>query len=216
MSIPPWTAGPEVVTILEEVRAKNHNKRLENAKVALCFNDSKPFIKERFNWGKASKFSSLAKLWHAKDKKYDFQILLPADGWYQVLQGEQREAWLDLHLCRFRPEMIPATVEENGKKKVIKDKFGRIEYTDEIRLDEQTGEPIWKVDPLDLHVFAENAKRYGVWCECLQEFKEALGHEKVHKGKITANAECSFKANVEPDEEEVPYEYLKKIGVGMD
>jgi hypothetical protein len=209
MAKKPWPAGQEVVTLLDHIKHKNH-ERLELAKVAIAFIDAKAFVKGRFNWGKSRKLSPVAKLWHHKDKVYDYEIILPADGWHQVLQGIQREAWIDLHLSRFRPEMIPAFIEENGKKKPVKDDFGRIEYTNEMKLDEETGSPIWLCDPLDLHVFADNAARYGVWCEDLQDFKTALKEgdkdEEVNffqMGKLTANADVVFTPNLEPPVDEM-------------
>ncbi|MEV8810489.1 hypothetical protein AB0066_25520, partial [Klebsiella pneumoniae] len=84
---------------------------------------------------------------------------------------------MDLHLTRFHPEMIPdmeggdedaAPADADGppkkgkKPKPKKDKFGRVIYTNDVKLDEESGEPIWRVDPLDLHVFAKNAARYGL------------------------------------------------------
>jgi len=218
MANQPWPAAPDVVALMETIKSKNH-KQLDLAKVALAFEDTKVFKKGRFNWGKAKKFTAGAKLWHPKDKKYDFEITLPADGWYQVLQGVQKEAWLDLHLSRFRPEMKPVMLEINGKQKPKKDEWGRIEYSDEMKIDEKTSEPIWVVDPLDLHVFADNASRYGVWCETLQDFKAALAEseQREERRAFTPNADVTFSANMPPvDDEQMPYEYLKKIGVGMD
>lgn len=212
-----WPAADDVIELMEFIRHKHHH-RLEQAKIAVAFVDAKPFVKGRFNWGKAKKFTTQAKLWHAKDKKYDFEITLPADGWYQVLQGVQKEAWIDLHLCRFRPEMMPVTAEVNGKVKPVKDEFGRIQYTDQVKIDDKTGEPIWCVDPLDLHVLTENASHYGLWCEDLQDFGAAILESQAQQGegKIVANAEVAFKSNPVPDENHVPYEYAKKVGQGMD
>jgi len=213
-----WPAPADVVGLMEEVKEQNH-PRLELAKVALAFVDAKAFLKGRFNWGKARKFTPQAKLWHAKDKKYDFEITLPADGWYQVLQGVQKEAWLDLHLSRFRPEMKPVMVEVNGKQKPVKDDFGRIEYTNDMKIDEKTGEPIWCVDPLDLHVFSDNAARYGVWCQDLQDFEAALveSKSKERQSRFIPNADVVFTPHLPPvEDEEMPYEYMKKLGMGMD
>lgn len=237
MAKKPWPAAPDVVQLMEHVKAKHH-PLLIDATVALAFIDAKPFTKNRFNWGKASKFSSLNQLWQAKEQKYIYQILLPADGWYQVLAGVQREAWLDLHLTRFHPEMIAAFDEgpeagegeeaaakkKKGKPKPKKDKFGRIVYTNDVKLDEETGEPLWKVDPLDLHVFAVNAKRYGLWCEDLQLIGDAVGGAEAPQadlfcnGKgIVPNAECSFKPaqtdleQLEDGEGDGAFQYHQKL-----
>lgn len=240
MAKKPWPAAQNVIDLMEHVKAKNH-PLLVDATVAVAFIDSKPFAKNRFNFGKASKFSSLNQLWQAKDQKYTYQILLPADGWYQVLVGIQLEAWLDLHLTRFHPEMIPDMegVEDHNdapdgedapkggkfkkKPKPKKDKFGRVIYTNDVKLDEETGEPIWQVDNLDLHVFAKNAARYGLWCEDLQNFGEAVGavdEQKVEIPKligntgIIPNSDCSFKANdvgVLEEGGDAEYAYHQKI-----
>lgn len=232
MAKKPWPAAPDVVQLMEHVKAKHH-PLLIDATVALAFIDAKPFTKNRFNWGKAGKFSSFNQLWQAKEQKYIYQILLPADGWYQVLAGVQREAWLDLHLTRFHPEMIAAfdegpeagegeEVAAKKKGKPKKDKFGRIVYTNDVKLDEESDEPIWKVDNLDLHVFASNAKRYGLWCEDLQLIGDAVGNEApaidlcTAKG-IVPNAECSFKPyhadleQLEDGEGDGAFEYHQRL-----
>jgi hypothetical protein len=239
MAKKPWPASQEVIALMEQVKAKNH-PLLIDAKVAVAFIDAKPFTKNRFNFGKASKFSSLNQLWQAKDQKYVYQILLPADGWYQVLGGMQLEAWLDLHLSRFHPEMIPdmdaGEVEQdapvdgdvpkgkvNKKAKPKKDKFGRVIYTNDVKLDEETGEPIWQVDNLDLHVFAKNATRYGLWCEDLQNFGDAVAQpDEQQVGLFGAtgfipNSECTFKPNPVngtqdlEDGGDAEYSYYQKI-----
>ncbi len=240
MAKKPWPAAQEVINLMEHVKAKNH-PLLIDATVAVAFIDSKPFTKNRFNFGKASKFSSLNQLWQPKDQKYTYQILLPADGWYQVLAGIQLEAWLDLHLTRFHPEMIPdmegavdqndAPVDEDAPKggkfkkkpKPKKDKFGRVIYTNDVKLDEERGEPIWQVDGLDLHVFAKNAARYGLWCEDLQNFGEAVGAPEEQQIKppkllgasgIIPNSDYSFKVNdiaVIENAENAEYVYHQRI-----
>lgn len=166
-----WRANEEVFNLLNQVKEKNHHPRLQQASVAVCFNDSPPFRKDKFNWGSVSKFSPLAKLWQGA--KFDFCITLSSDAWITVLDNPQREALLDLHLTRCSVQRIPETVVENGKKKVIKDEWGRVRYTEEIKLSED-GEPIWIVEKLDLEVMQENVKRYGCWLDCFSEFKDVL------------------------------------------
>lgn len=165
-----WQANSDIVQHLEELKEKHH-PHLETARIALGFVESKPFIKGRFNWGKTSKFSKLAKLW--QEVKYDFCIVLCSDAWHDILNTEQRDALLDLHLSRCSVEYEPAIVEENGVKKVVKDEFGRVQYTTEMRFDDE-GIPKWTVLPLDLNVFADNASRYGLWCDELLEFQSAV------------------------------------------
>jgi len=154
-----------------------YHPHLAAANIAVDIVDSKAYVKNEINLGKVSKFSQSAKLWMA-EQKYDFRITLVQDVWYEILDNAQRQATLDLHLTRCQVELIPNSVIENGKKKVIKDEHGRIEYTNEVKtLDD--GSPAWKVLPLNLHVISQNIKRFGVWCEDIMELKMALEEENA-------------------------------------
>jgi hypothetical protein len=208
MALAPWAADSTVTELFDKVKEKYHLPRLDEATVAVCFVDQKPFNKGRFNWGKVRRFQQIDKLWHPDSKKYDFLIVIPADAWNRVLSGEQREALADLHLSRCSVEYEPVTEEITVrgivKKKIVKDDWDRVEYTQEIKRDKETDEPKWKILPLDLHVFSENVQRFGVWCEELLNFKEALEDdhdtkitEITEEVKITANAASRY------DDEEV-------------
>jgi Putative phage metallopeptidase len=166
MSMNPWKAPNEVFDLLSLVKDKNHNPRLSEASVVVSFDESKPFINNKLNLGKVTKFSPLAKLWQMQ--KHDFCISISRDLWQLILTDSQKEAYLDLQLLRCDAEYLPKETEENGKKIKIKDEYGRIQYTDQIKLNED-GEPKWKVLPLDLEIFLENVKRYGLWMETLEE-----------------------------------------------
>lgn len=168
----PWQAPSDVVSLVNEVRRKYHH-HLEQAEIAVGFLDSKPFIKNKFNWGKVRKFTKAAKLWHPDDKKYDFEIMFCAEAWHGILNLTQREAWADLLLCRCSVELEPVVVVENKKKKVVKDEWGRVEYSNEFKLDED-GRPKWKVLPFDVEVLASNIKRYGLWLEPFSSLKYAI------------------------------------------
>jgi hypothetical protein len=168
-------ANPQVRQQVDILKGKNH-PHLEQAQIAVAFTETKPFIKDRLNLGKVSKFSKSAKLWHPKDKKYDFCIYICSEVWFGMLNDHQKEAYLDLKLCQCKIEYLPEYVEENGKKIPVKDEFGRISYTNEVKYDKD-GLPIWKVVPADLKVYAENIKRYGLWFEELLELKEVI--EKI-------------------------------------
>lgn len=172
MSNTPWKASSDVRDLASYLINKNHS-HLENANIAIGFLDNKVFVKERFNWGKVSKFSPLAKLWQAKGQIYDFSVLLCADAWHKFLTAEQREALLDLNLSRCQVTYEPVVIVEDGKKIISKDEWGRIDYTNEVKLND-LGEPIWKVVPLGIDVFAQNIKRYGLWCEDLLNLKSAI------------------------------------------
>jgi hypothetical protein len=156
---------------------KHHLPRLEDAEIAVCFQDKKPFNKNRFNWGKVRRFQAIDKIWHPNDKSYDFLVILSSDAWH-ILNSHQQEALADLHLtrCSVEYEPIKEEITVNGvvKKKVVKDEWGRVEFTDEIKRDKDTQEPKWKVLALDLPVFTDNVSRFGLWCEELSDFKEVI------------------------------------------
>jgi len=178
MALPPWAADVSVLDIFNKIKEKYHLPRLAEAEIAVCFVDQKPFNKGRFNWGKVRRFNSVDKLWHPDHKRYDFLIMIPCDAWRDVLNSEQKEAFADLCLTRcsveYEPVVEEVTVKGMVKKKVVKDEWGRIEFTNDIKRDKETGEPKWKILPLDLHVFGDNVKRYGVWCDEILSFKEVV------------------------------------------
>lgn len=171
MAIPPWKVPVAVQELVQAVKEKNH-PHLATANIAVAFDDSKPFKNEKLNWGKTQRFSNLNKLWQAP-QAFDFCIVIPSDVWHEVLDGSQKEPFLDLHLTRCQVEYEPETYIENGKKKVVKDQLGRVKYTDEMKFDDN-GTPKWKVAPLDLWVFMQNVSRYGLWCQTLMDFNEVL------------------------------------------
>jgi hypothetical protein len=179
MALAPYAADNSVVELFNKVKERHHLPRLEEAAIAVCFVDQKPFNKGRFNWGKVRRFQPVDKLWHPDDQKYDFLIVISQEAWNDVLSNSQRESLADLHLSRCSVEYEPAYEEVTGKggkkkKKKVKDKWGQIVYTTEIKRDGETGEPKWKILPLDLCSFGDNVVRYGVWCEELLNFKEVL------------------------------------------
>ena len=178
MALTPWCAGKNVMDLFEEVKAKHHTDRIGDAHIAVCFTDTKPFIKDRFNFGKVMKFSPLAKLWHSHEK-YDFLIMLCADAWHSILTEFQREAYADLQLTRCRVDYEPEYATDNkGKKHVIKDEWGRIQYSSTVKVDEE-GNIKYKVVPLDIHVLTENVIRYGSWCEEILTFRDAISNSAV-------------------------------------
>lgn len=177
----PYPADASVVSLFETVKIKSHLPRLAEASVAVCFTPHKAFNKGRFNWGKVRRFRQEDKLWHPNDRQYDFLVSIPAEAWDDVLNNSQREALSDLYLSRcwvdYEPVTEEVTVKGVVKKKVVKDDWGRVEYTDHIKRDKDTDEPKWKVLPLDFFVFGNNVQRYGVWCDEILNFKKALYRE---------------------------------------
>jgi len=166
-----WKAPKNITEIAQKVKEDNHS-RLSLAVVTVALSDEPAFKKNKFNWGKVSKFSNFNKLWQ-NNHKIDFCITLSSDVWHSILNMEQKEALIDLHLTRCDAERVPEVIEENGKKKKVVDELGRIKYSNEIKLDED-GNPKWVVNPLGLEAFIDNVKRYGLWCDELNNFKSAI------------------------------------------
>jgi hypothetical protein len=167
----PWKAPNEVTNLLEIVKEMHHSKRLADASIVCCFDDSKPFVQNKLNLGKITKFNSLAKLW--QKEQHDFCVSIPMDLWGSVLKEKEKEAYLDLQLTRCSAEYLPEVIEENGKKIKVKDNWGRIQYTQEYKIDDN-GKIKWKILPLDLEIFAENIRRYGLWSDSLLELQSAI------------------------------------------
>ena len=172
MALNPWKASQEVVDLVDGIIKKHHLPRLSEASVAVCFDDTKPFVKNKLNLGKVTKFSPLAKLW--QNQRHDFCLSIPSDLWHSILQHQQREAYLDLQLTRCEVEYVAEEITDaNGKKHKVKDEWGRVQYTDVIAQDEE-GNPKWKVVPAGLEVITKNFRRYGLWMESLEETLEEL------------------------------------------
>jgi hypothetical protein len=171
MPVNPWKVPQDIMDLMEMVRAKYHLPRLATASIAVCFDDSKPFVRNKLNLGKVQKLSPLSRVW----AQYDFCILLCSDVWYSVLLDTQREALIDLQLTRCDVEYEPAVEVINNKKKVVKDQWGRIEYTDQVKCNE-AGDPLWRVSPLDINVISRNVRRYGLWFDDLMDLEDAIKH----------------------------------------
>lgn len=171
-----WKAPDNVSQLLDTVINQWHMPRLEQATIGVAFTDSKPYVGDRINLGRVSKFSEFNKLWMSQ--ALDFSLQICADVWHEILNPHQREAYFDLLLCCCQVDYIPETIVENGKKKTVKDDLGRTKYTNQIKTDEE-GHPKWKVMPLDIYAFTDNVSRYGLWCEPLMEFWQAAPQPEV-------------------------------------
>lgn len=166
-----WKAPREVEQLLEAVKKKHHSPRLDDCSVALCFEDSSTFVKNKLNLGKLTKFGAMARLY--QQDKFDFCLTIPFSLWQDVLNLESKKAYLDLQLTRCSMEYEPETIEENGKKKKVADELGRTVYSNAPKYDAE-GNVKWKVEPMDLEVFAKNVSRYGLWQDDLITLKEAI------------------------------------------
>lgn len=157
-----WRAPQNVYDLFNSVRMQHHLPRLEQARLAITFVETKPFASHQFQWGKVSKFNHFNKLWQTP--KFDFSIVLCSEVWHTLLDAPKREALADLHLTRCDVEYVPQTEIINQKKRVVRDDWGRVQFTDELKLDDE-GNPKWRVKPLDLDTIARNVIRYGVWMQ---------------------------------------------------
>ena len=166
-----WKAPNQIIDHLEEIRNKAHLPRLQDVPVAVALSDGKAFIKNRLNLGKVQKFSDFNKIWQ-KDS-HDFCITLVMDVWESILNNNQRDALLDLHLTRIEPVYEPEIIIENGKKIIVKDDMGRTKMTENIKLDKD-GNPKWNVLPIDLVVITRSIRRYGFWFDDLVELQKAV------------------------------------------
>lgn len=171
-----WKSSSNVLDIVEKVKEAYH-LHLKDAKIAVAFDESKPFVKDRFNWGKVGKFSDFNKIWQTPS--FDFSIVLCSDVWNDMLNASQQEALIDLHLCRCEVEYEPEIVMEGKKKVKVKDDLGRIKYTKEIKRDED-GNPKWRVAPLDLDVLSKNISHYGLWLDDFIQLKDTVVSAKIN------------------------------------
>mgnify|MGYP003475862963 CR=1 FL=1 len=122
MALNPWKCSADILTLVRHLQEKDHAPRLTNAKIGMVFDDSKPFIKNKINLGKVATFSPFNRLW--QDDQHDFCLVVPSSLWVEVLNEEQRKAYLDLKLTQCSVEYEPETVEENGKTIKIVDDWG--------------------------------------------------------------------------------------------
>jgi hypothetical protein len=108
----------------------------------------------------------------------DFTITLYMMPWGD-LTLEQKKACMDHELthCGVHYEPIKEQVGSSKKGKprfkVVKDEYGRKQYTNEIKRDEN-GVPKWKLEPHDLEEFQSVVKTWGLWQSSIKEFKDAL------------------------------------------
>lgn len=108
----------------------------------------------------------------------DFTITLYMMPWGD-LDTNQKRACLDheLYHCgvHYEPvqEQIGQSRQGRQRMQVVRDEYGRIQYTNEIKRNEN-GEPKWRILPHDLEEFCDIVERYGRWDESIQSFSDAL------------------------------------------
>ena len=173
-----WKASEDVQELCNSLITKYHSD-LEQARFIVVFSDTKPFNRDRLNFGKATKFSQFNKLFQGT--KYDYCLNVCADVWQSVLTDDHKEALIDLLISCCSPEYEAEVIVENGKKKTVKDEWGMVKYTNELKLDDD-GDPKWLVMPLDIVAFVDNARRYGLW------FEEYVGSINKDKNGMEENS----------------------------
>ena len=167
-----WPADSSVTGLLEQVRNQAHLPRLADVKVDVTLTDGPPFVKDRINLGKVTKVPECYRM--RQKEPADFEITISGGVWGEMFVADkQRRALLDLHLTRIQPVFTPEIVVENKKRVIVKDEFGRVQYSQDVKLD-KNGEPIWRIDPIDIKTIMQNIRRYGFWFDDLQECRSVV------------------------------------------
>jgi hypothetical protein len=174
----PTPAGQEVIDLFDRIKKTHHEKRLGEAQIAVLFKEDKVFKKGRFNFGKVKKVSPETQVLLDEKNKghYDFVVTIPDESWSFMSDRRQREGLVDLYLTMCSVEFEPVMASDpkkGGKEKPKKDNWGRIEYTDTPKYDED-GNPKWVVLPLDVETLTDNVGRCGTWCDVFRDFESAV------------------------------------------
>ncbi len=163
----------DLYTMLHELIGRYHS-RLEEAKIVLYANDKNKNRANKIIIAEASKASSKMKA----STNADFTIMVYMTPWSD-LNMTQKRACLDHELCHcgvhFEPVKEAAGGTRSGRPrlKVVRDDYGRVQYTNEIKRNEN-GEPKWRLLPHDLEEFRDIVARHGIWDKDIQSFKEVL------------------------------------------
>ena len=153
---------------------RTHHQHLAEAKIVIYGTDKNSVSGRRVTIAKAAKASPKMKA----STNADFTITLYMMPWGDLNESQKR-ACMDHELMhcgvQYEPVKEQVGVGRGGKPKwkVVKDEYGRKQYTDEIVRDE-FGVPKWRLVPHDLEEFREIVRRHGMWDESIQEFKQAI------------------------------------------
>jgi len=150
-----WLAGTEIKMMIEKMKQENH-PHLAEARIAALLTDKRKISGNKIVLGTAKKVS-------AEDKvlsDFDFKIILSGEDWAQLTEKE-KFALIDHELSHLDVARVPQTETVGGRKKPVKDEFGRTIYTDEIKYDDD-GKPKWKLRSHDFENFFHIAERYGI------------------------------------------------------
>lgn len=150
-----WMCDSQVYDMAKGLIEKYHPHLVE-AKIALLFSDKRKSSGNRLVLGVCKRVSNDDKVLSG----YDFKIILSAEDWGE-LTSKERQALLDHELSHCDVERVPMMEIVNGKKKPVRDKYGRKLYTEEIQTDDN-GKPKWKIRPHDFENFIKIQERYGL------------------------------------------------------
>ena len=152
-----WKAPNEVESFVSRIRGAHHPE-LQEAKIAVLLSDVTPVVGNRLVLGKMKKTSEEDRTLHG----YDFKLILSAEIW-EDLSEKERCALIDHELTHGTVERVPAyEISASGKRTKCRDEHGRVIYTDEVKIDEATGRPKFKVKPHDVETFLEVIERHGL------------------------------------------------------
>lgn len=163
----------EVYVLMEEL-IKKHHQHLAEAKIVLYACEKVKSKGQNIVLAEAAKASTKMKA----SMNADFTITIYTVPWSD-LTPEQKRACLDHELCHCEaarePEVEVVGRGRNGKDKtkIIKDKYGRTQFTDKIKRGED-GEAKWVLKPHNLEEFRDIVSRHGIWDEAIRNFKEVL------------------------------------------
>lgn len=162
-----------VYDMLTRLIRRNH-QHLAEAKIVLYCCDKLKLRGDHVVIAEAKKASPMLKASTNADFTVTFYMMPWGD-----LDSNQKEACFDHELFHcgvaYEPVKEQVGMSASGKQKwkVVKDEYGRKQYTNTIERDEN-GEPKWRIIPHDLEEFRDVVERYGMWDENLQQFKQAI------------------------------------------
>ena len=172
-----------IYTIMNRLVSSYHS-HLAEAKIVIYASDKNRTKANRIVIADASKAPAKLKA----STNADFTITLYMTPWGD-LNVEQRDACLDHELSHcgvhYEPcqEQVGQSRQGRPRMQVVRDEYGRIQYTNEIKRDEND-EPKWRLLPHDLEEFGDVVERHGRWDEAIQSFSEALNRSD-NEGRTT-------------------------------
>lgn len=172
-----WQAqkGHKVLDLMNELKAKYHSPELDEANIAVVFDDAEKlkYVNPDMglvDYGSLKQVSPKAKP-TTQNETYpdglDFIIYINALAWSDLTPNQQRakmDEWLASAGVKYVPERAELKAKPGQEAKpgpIIKDEKGRTVYTDEIQRDDQ-GRPIFKTIKPDIIIYMDALRRNGI------------------------------------------------------